>query len=132
MADWFNICDCRKFQDMSKYDPMGFTARASFHQNGDGAQSRRQRPCGIGVTFVEDDSKALRVKSMVKDGPAEQSGKVKEGDILASVDGNYVYCANPSEVGALLMGSQGSKVEVTFKKADSGEQERVIMIRAPC
>uniref|UniRef100_A0A7S1GX21 PDZ domain-containing protein n=2 Tax=Hemiselmis andersenii TaxID=464988 RepID=A0A7S1GX21_HEMAN len=127
--EWFNFCDCRKTEESGKYDPLGFTARAEF-SGSEKAQSRRRRPCGIGVTFVEDDFKALRVKSLVKGGPADQSGKIDEGDILAAVDGYNVYCVNPSEVGALLMGSAGSKVEVSFKKAYSGEQVTVTMYRA--
>mmetsp|Transcript_1904 Transcript_1904/g.3897 ORF Transcript_1904/g.3897 Transcript_1904/m.3897 type:complete len:134 (+) Transcript_1904:55-456(+) len=131
MGDWFNFCDCRKTTKTEGEDwTNAFTARAGYDPS-QGPQGRRQKPCGIGVTFVVDDSKALRVKSLTKDGPADLTGKVEEGDILASVDGSNVYCANPQEVGALLLGSAGSKVQVSFKKVDTGEELHVIMVRAP-
>jgi len=71
-------------------------------------------PCGIGVQFRANSTGALVVASILKGGPAFQTGKVEEHDVLAEVNGVDVYRKPPSQIGKMLVGKEGTSVRVVF------------------
>ena len=85
--------------------------------------------CGVGITFVEDSNGALYVKSLVPGGSAAQSGQVQVGDVLIEVSEQNVYCSNPEQIGNLLLGAEGSQVQVAFKRSSTGAVHSVLLRR---
>ena len=57
-----------------------------------------QEECGCGIVFGTDPSGSLVCRSFVPGGPAESSGLVQMGDVLASVDGCDVLRKPVSQV----------------------------------
>ena len=85
--------------------------------------------CGVGITFIEDSNGALYVKSLVPGGSAAQSGQVQVGDVLVEVSEQNVYCSNPEQIGNLLLGTEGSEVQVAFKRSSTGAVHSVSLRR---
>ncbi|HTO17348.1 MAG TPA: S41 family peptidase [Edaphocola sp.] len=76
---------------------------------------------GVGVTIKPDSSKNIIISEVKEHGPFDIVG-IKVGDIIISVDGNEVKGRSEDEVGLLLKGSPGSKVEVVLKNPITGKQ----------
>mmetsp|Transcript_33876 Transcript_33876/g.89672 ORF Transcript_33876/g.89672 Transcript_33876/m.89672 type:complete len:136 (+) Transcript_33876:17-424(+) len=91
-----------------------------------------QRMCGVGINFIEDRNRALYVKSLAKGGPAENCGLIQTGDVLYEVQRNNVYCLDPERIGGLLLGQEGTQVELGFMRniTDPDSLYRVSLRRA--
>mmetsp|Transcript_6572 Transcript_6572/g.15006 ORF Transcript_6572/g.15006 Transcript_6572/m.15006 type:complete len:146 (-) Transcript_6572:122-559(-) len=112
---WFDCCDCR-------------TGKKGYPPDGLGNLDT-DKLCGVGITFVEDTNGALYVKNLVPDGSAARSGLIHIGDVLFEVNGTNVYCEKPETIGNLLLGTEGSPVELVFKRASTGNLHRVTLYR---
>uniref|UniRef100_A0A7S0I1B5 PDZ domain-containing protein n=1 Tax=Hanusia phi TaxID=3032 RepID=A0A7S0I1B5_9CRYP len=89
-----------------------------------------QEQGGVGVMLLQSDGKWV-VKSVIKDSPAWSSGKITEGDILLSVDGNAVdHIDNLGELSKILMGPVGSVVVLRFSNGTTSETSHVTLVRA--
>jgi len=73
--------------------------------------------CGCGIVFGTDPSGSLVCRSFVPGGPAESSGLVQVGDVLASVDGCDVLRKPVSQVAPLLLGKTGSRVRLGLQRS---------------
>mmetsp|Transcript_27235 Transcript_27235/g.55599 ORF Transcript_27235/g.55599 Transcript_27235/m.55599 type:complete len:148 (+) Transcript_27235:163-606(+) len=123
---WFDCCDCRTGK---KGGVPGGPIDGAMGPNPYVSLSGGEKLCGVGITFVEDSNGALYVKSLVPGGSAAQSGQVQVGDVLFEVNENNVYCTNPEQIGNLLLGVEGSQVELSFKRSSTGSLHRVMLYR---
>mmetsp|Transcript_11599 Transcript_11599/g.23951 ORF Transcript_11599/g.23951 Transcript_11599/m.23951 type:complete len:139 (-) Transcript_11599:82-498(-) len=81
-----------------------------------GSTMQAQEECGCGIVFGTDPSGSLACRSFVPGGPAESSGLVQKGDILASVDGCDVLRKPVGQVAPLLLGKAGSRVRLGLQR----------------
>mmetsp|Transcript_33687 Transcript_33687/g.79745 ORF Transcript_33687/g.79745 Transcript_33687/m.79745 type:complete len:143 (-) Transcript_33687:108-536(-) len=112
----FDCCDCRTGKSNIK-GGLGNIVGAS-----------GEKLCGVGITFVEGTNGALFVKNLVPHGSAAKSQQILVGDVLFEVNGNNVYCSNPEQIGNLLLGVEGSQVELSFKRGAT-DVHRTILYR---
>jgi hypothetical protein len=70
--------------------------------------------CGVGLRIT--DSRPFRVLQCILGSPAYNSGKIRTGDILLSVDGVSVSEKSIVEVSELIKGRPGSTVKMTFTR----------------
>ena len=70
--------------------------------------------CGVGLRIT--DSRPFRVLQCITGSPAYNSGKIRTGDILLSVDGISVSEKSIVEVSELIKGRPGSTVKMTFTR----------------
>mmetsp|Transcript_4679 Transcript_4679/g.17030 ORF Transcript_4679/g.17030 Transcript_4679/m.17030 type:complete len:82 (-) Transcript_4679:162-407(-) len=56
-------------------------------RTGEREVTAESRICGVGINFRADKTGALYVSSLVENGPADKTGKVRPGDVLYEVDG---------------------------------------------
>eukprot|EP00961_Rhodomonas_salina_P075802 1017174-Rhodomonas_salina.4 len=86
---------------------------------------------GIGAYFQKSnaDPQGLAVKSLLANSPAQNSGKIKVGDIILSVDGQNVYGKKLAELAEVLLGPPGSEVTLEFKNEKSSNKYSVKMVR---
>mmetsp|Transcript_11373 Transcript_11373/g.27888 ORF Transcript_11373/g.27888 Transcript_11373/m.27888 type:complete len:130 (+) Transcript_11373:27-416(+) len=118
---WFvDCCDCRT---ANKKPPGG-----SDTPSGKGSGEQR---VGIGITFEEGKDGELMIKKLAPGGPAELSGKAEVGDVLFEVDGTNVYTTDPKQIGPILLGSEGTAVELRFKRPSTGELVKLNLVRGP-
>ncbi len=69
--------------------------------------------CGIGLLLeVVNDSKAVKVKSVLPGSPAERCGKIRAGDELHSVRGQVVAGMPLASVFEMVLGDEGSTLEL--------------------
>jgi len=84
---------------------------------------------GVGIMLVHAQGKWV-VKSVIKDSPAWSSGKIAEGDVLLSVDGNEVESIeNLGELSKILMGPINSVVVLRFSNSKTSELTHVTLVR---
>mmetsp|Transcript_27053 Transcript_27053/g.64249 ORF Transcript_27053/g.64249 Transcript_27053/m.64249 type:complete len:164 (-) Transcript_27053:54-545(-) len=75
---------------------------------------------GVGIVFqAGQKEEGLLVASLAVDGPAEQSGQVRAGDILVSIDQTDVRKMNAEDLAQYILGSPGSTVRLGFVRAGS-------------
>lgn len=86
---------------------------------------------GVGIYFNPDPYGGLAVLSFVPGGPAQRSGQIVPGDVIASVDDDNVYGKPLSELAKYLLGPKGSQVVLGFQRSDdpSKRVRRVNIIR---
>ncbi|EKX37797.1 hypothetical protein GUITHDRAFT_144763 [Guillardia theta CCMP2712] len=87
------------------------------------------RICGVGINFRADKTGALYVSSLVENGPADKTGKVRPGDVLYEVDGTVVYRSGLSQISKHLLGGDGTIVMVGFLR--EGKKVSVEIVRKP-
>jgi carboxyl-terminal processing protease len=88
---------------------------------------------GIGLMLKEDELGAKIIK-VIKNGPAEKSGKFTAGDLILKVEGKSVAGVPVDEIVDVIRGKEGTKVklEVSHKDADSKKitKQTVVLTRA--
>lgn len=72
---------------------------------------------GLGLTLSDNDE--LMIGQMVSGGAAEQSGLLREGDILLSVDSINVTSFQITKVLPLIVGPEGSFVTLSVRRGDT-------------
>ena len=73
------------------------------------------RMCGIGVLFHQDQTtgeKRIFVAQTAPGGPAERTGRVRQGDLLVSIDSMDVYGQDLEYVSKYILGPEGSVVRL--------------------
>ncbi len=70
---------------------------------------------GIGIVLREG-VQGVVIKSLIKNGPAEKTGKIQKGDVLVAVDGTSVTSLPYEEVLNRLKGERGQKVSLSLKR----------------
>lgn len=76
---------------------------------------------GIGVVLREG-VRGVVIKSLVKNGPAERSGKIQEGDLLVAVDGESAGKLSYEEVLGRLKGGKGQKISLVFSRFQEDQE----------
>jgi len=77
---------------------------------------------GIGVTF-EMGRKGLKVTGCHPEGPAAKCKLIVPGDVLVQVDGVDVQSMDLRQVGALILGNEGTMVSLGFLRWNSRKWE---------
>lgn len=79
-------------------------------------RARRAGRAGLGLT-VGQRSGIIEVKSVIRDSPGAIAG-IRPGDILAAIDEQRTQDQDPSTIGALLSGPEGSAVILSWRGRD--------------
>ena len=77
--------------------------------------------CGIGVVFRQDETIGIHrifVERTVPGGPADRSGRVRQGDLLVTIDGRDVYGQDIEHITKSIVGPEGSAVCLGFYNFD--------------
>lgn len=77
---------------------------------------------GIGIVLREG-VQGIAIKSLIKNGPAEKTGKIQKGDLLISVDGQSVDSLSYEEVLSRLKGERGQKVSLKLNRYQASQEE---------
>lgn len=88
---------------------------------------------GLGVE-LKADGDALRILSVIADGPAARAGLVA-GDLITSVAGQATAEASPDAAADLLRGPEGSYVAITVVHADGAVRDLQVQrqkVNVPC
>jgi carboxyl-terminal processing protease len=78
---------------------------------------------GIGV-YVEKAEDGLLIKAIISGGSAEKAG-LQHGDVITQVDGNPLEDSSLEEAISLILGEEGTDVEISIIRT-SGEQKETI------
>mmetsp|Transcript_25134 Transcript_25134/g.39463 ORF Transcript_25134/g.39463 Transcript_25134/m.39463 type:complete len:273 (+) Transcript_25134:291-1109(+) len=106
--------------DITTVPARGFT-------HGRGNQFEEEVQGGVGLVLVKDPASYFYIYLILKDSPAHNSRKVKQGDILFSINGKDIGHANEMPA---LSGPHGSIVTLGFHRPESGRSFDVILKRA--
>jgi carboxyl-terminal processing protease len=79
-------------------------------------RARRAGRAGLGLTVTQRGG-LIEVQSVVRDSPAAIAG-IRPGDILAAIDEQRTQDQDPSTIGALLSGPEGSTVTLSWRGRD--------------
>ena len=90
-------------------------------------RARRGGSAGLGMTLGQNGA-LIEVRSVVRDSPAAIAG-IREGDILAAVDGQRTRDQDPETISALLAGAEGSGVTLSWRGRD-GRTRDAQLVRA--
>jgi len=82
-------------------------------------------PCGIGIVFTEVEDGSLVVTMFLPNCAADSSGVIALGDTLYEVDGINYYRAEKSKVASAVLGPEGSRVRLGFKRGLRYESDPV-------
>ena len=98
-------CICIRIQNVCTYNLYAWIERVDLYiliyhimHTHTHTHAHMQEECGCGIVFGTDPSGSLVCRSFVPGGPAESSGLVQQGDVLASVDGCDVLRKPVSQV----------------------------------
>ncbi len=91
-------------------------------------ESRANNYVGVGVTINYEREEGLLVLEVAEDGPAQQAGVVP-GDVITHVGGTSVAGEARYEASELIMGEEGTQVELTLLGED-GTSRTVTCTRA--
>lgn len=84
---------------------------------------------GIGVVMSKNlNTNIITAVQVYEDSPAEQAG-IRENDIIYKVDGQEVTDLEIAEVAGKIKGTEGTKVDITLIRDDTGEEETVTVTR---
>jgi C-terminal processing protease CtpA/Prc len=75
-----------------------------------------EKPCGVGLVLREGTDGSLFVAEVIPDGPAELAGCIAVGDVLYEVNGANVYRVDARRVAAAVLGPEGTRVRLAFKR----------------
>lgn len=87
-----------------------------------------QQFSGIGV-FLSEDVEGITIVGLVKNSPAEKSGRIRPGDTLAEIDGQSTLLLSYEEVLKKLQGNHGSRIQLGLKREGNENLVRVNLIR---
>jgi hypothetical protein len=90
------------------------------------------RMCGIGVLFHQDETtgvKRIVVAQTAAGGPADRTGRVRQGDLLVRIDGMDVHGQDLEYVSKYILGPENSLVRLGFYNSDSSYEEEVAINR---
>lgn len=79
---------------------------------------------GIGVV-IEEHEDGIHILQVIEGSGAFEAG-VQAGDIIIGVDGESIIGRSTQEASSLLIGNEGTKVEVTLKNSDSSKTTKTI------
>mmetsp|Transcript_26572 Transcript_26572/g.63131 ORF Transcript_26572/g.63131 Transcript_26572/m.63131 type:complete len:159 (-) Transcript_26572:15-491(-) len=82
--------------------------------NGAARPNSQSDKAGIGVILALSPDNSLYVHTVCPGGSAE--GKLLPGDVLVKIGQEDVFCAPPGHVAELLLGRQGSIVEIWVRR----------------
>lgn len=77
---------------------------------------------GIGLMLKEDELGAKVIK-VIKNGPAEKSGKITAGDIIIKVENKSVAGMAVDEIVDLIRGKENTKVKLEFSHKDQDSKK---------
>jgi len=86
------------------------------------ADPKNPRTCGIGVLFHQDEAtgvKRIFVAQIVAGGPADRTGRVRQGDLLVTIDGKNMFGQDLEYVSKYILGPEGSAVRLGFYECNS-------------
>ena len=83
---------------------------------------------GIGISVIRLDSGEAEIVSVTENGSAEKAG-IQAGDILVAVE-DVLVAENYSDAIALIDGDVGTTVSLRIRKADSGNEQTLSVMRA--
>ncbi len=83
---------------------------------------------GIGVVVTMSDDDRVTIVSPIDGSPGQKAG-LASGDIIMAVDGEEIKGLNLEEVVALIKGEEGTPVEITVLKRNSGEEINMSIVR---
>jgi hypothetical protein len=104
----------------------------SLHPQVELTDAKGPRMCGIGVLFHQDQTtgvKRIFVAQTAPGGPADRTGRVRQGDLLVSIDGMDVHGQDLEYVSKYILGPEGSLVRLGFYNSDSSYEEEVAINR---
>eukprot|EP00293_Proteomonas_sulcata_P013945 CAMPEP_0184291698 /NCGR_PEP_ID=MMETSP1049-20130417/3632_1 /TAXON_ID=77928 /ORGANISM="Proteomonas sulcata, Strain CCMP704" /LENGTH=145 /DNA_ID=CAMNT_0026599205 /DNA_START=67 /DNA_END=501 /DNA_ORIENTATION=- len=86
---------------------------------------------GIGAYFQrnKDRNDILQVKSLLKGSPAQLCGEIEIGDTITHVNGERVDGDSLAQLAEKLLGPNGTPVECSFLKKESGQPLTVTLVR---
>mmetsp|Transcript_1016 Transcript_1016/g.1956 ORF Transcript_1016/g.1956 Transcript_1016/m.1956 type:complete len:201 (+) Transcript_1016:228-830(+) len=90
-----------------------FTVRSGA-DNLNGDDPVRKKLHGVGLVFRTTRDGKMVVSSFVKDSSAYECGQVRDGDILAAVEGQSVEAMPLDQIHGLLLGEKDSWVQMKF------------------
>ena len=90
-------------------------------------RARRAGRAGLGLT-VGQRGALIEVRSVIRDSPAAIAG-IRPNDILAAIDEQRTRDQDPSTIGALLSGPEGSAVKLSWRGRD-GRTRDAQLVRA--
>lgn len=73
---------------------------------------------GVGLALKEDELGA-KITKVIKNGPAEKSGKFKKNDIITKVDGKSIANMEINDVVELIRGKKNTTVKLEVSRIDS-------------
>ena len=84
---------------------------------------------GIGVVMSKNlNTNIVTAVQVYEDSPAETAG-IRENDIIYKVNGEEVTDLEIAEVAARVKGTEGTQVDITLIRNDTGEEETVTVTR---
>ena len=93
-------------------------------------RARRAGRAGLGLTVAQRGA-LIEVRSVVRESPAAIAG-IKPGDILAAIDQQRTRDQDPSTIGALLSGPEGSAVTVSWRGRDGRTRDaQLVRVMVP-
>lgn len=93
-------------------------------------RARRGGRAGIGIT-VGQKGPLIDVRAVVRDSPAAIAG-IRQGDIIAAIDGQRTQDQDPATIAALLAGAEGSAVTLSWRGRDGRTRDaRLIRVMVP-
>ncbi len=93
-------------------------------------RARRGGRAGLGMT-VGQKGALIIVRAVVRDSPAAIAG-IREGDILAAVDGQRTQDQDPVTISALLAGAEGSAVTLSWRGRDGRTRDaQLVRVMVP-
>jgi len=78
--------------------------------------------CGIGVVLREGID-GITIQEIIKGGPAEKSGKIKEGDTIVAVDGEGVQNVSFHKVLDLMRGKEGTRTSLGLMRQTQSDPQ---------
>ena len=111
------------------------TAAAASAAAGSQAKVGQEKKVGVGmgvkpVVGADKVQTGLTVSKLVAGGPADESKRVEEGHMLDMVDGVDVRSWPLKKLASeMMLGLQGSKVQLTLRSKASGELKTVELVR---
>lgn len=78
--------------------------------------------CGIGVVLREGID-GITVREVIKGGPAETSGRIREGDMIIAVDGEEIRNVSFHKVLELMRGKEGTKTVLGIMRKTDREPQ---------
>ncbi len=79
---------------------------------------------GIGI-ILREGVHGVVIKSLIKNSPAEKSGKIQKGDLLVAINKEEVAFLSYEEVLSRLKGGRGQKVFLKLKRSSHSQEEIV-------